>query len=115
MKLKLDHSQNWSELAKKTNWSVAKMAKLCRVSSRTLERFFLENMGSSPKAWLLEQRQREASRLMQEDNMSIKETAIRLGYKRSQHFSSEFKRYWGVCPTKFVPNMSKSEKSRVFV
>ncbi|MGO8766645.1 MAG: helix-turn-helix domain-containing protein, partial [Limisphaerales bacterium] len=52
--------------------------------------------------WLLEQRQREAGKLLRKNNKSIKEVAAHLGYKHAHHFSREFKKYWGICPKEFI-------------
>lgn len=80
-----------------------------------LERYFLNKIGKPPKAWLAEQRQRQASELLRGKGKSVKEIASKLGYKQAHHFSFEFKRYWGVCPTKFIPTTSEKQKCRVFV
>ena len=98
MNTKLNQNPDWPKLARQANWSVAKLAKLCRVSSRTLERHFMNSMKMSPKAWMADERQKEAMELLR-DGSSIKETAWSLGYKHAQHFSREFKHYWGFCPT----------------
>jgi transcriptional regulator GlxA family with amidase domain len=98
MNTKLNHIQNWHELAKDANWSAAKLAKLCCVSLRTLERHFLKNMGKSPKAWLSEQRLQRAINLLQ-DGSSVKETAGLLGYKHPNHLTNRFKKHCGHCPT----------------
>ncbi|HWY29504.1 MAG TPA: helix-turn-helix transcriptional regulator [Candidatus Acidoferrum sp.] len=92
MNTKLNCVENWPELAKQANWTVGKLAKQCKVSPRTLERFFLKNMVKSPKTWLLEQRQQQAGNLLH-NGYSVKELASILGYKYPSHFSLEFKRY----------------------
>jgi AraC-like DNA-binding protein len=98
MNTKLNHIKNWEELAQKANWSAQKLAKDCNVSSRTLERFFLETKGKTPKNWLIEYRQQEAQTLLI-SGLSIKETAVKLGYLHPHHFSREFKKFWGNAPT----------------
>jgi AraC-like DNA-binding protein len=98
MNTRLHHIQNWPKLARATNWSAAALAKKCGVSVRTLERYFLKEMGKRPKAWLSEQRQHRAIALLQ-DGSTVKETAASLNYKHATHFSREFKEHWGHCPT----------------
>jgi transcriptional regulator GlxA family with amidase domain len=95
---RLNNIQDWTELAQQANWSASVLAKKCGVSVRTLERYFLKQMGKNPKAWLAEQRQHHAIELLH-DGSSVKETAACLGYKHSTHFSREFKEHWGHCPT----------------
>ena len=95
---RLHQIQNWSELAQRTNWSAAALAKECGISVRTLERHFLKAMGKCPVTWLCEQRQSRAVELLQ-DGCNVKKTATLLGYKYATHFSREFKKHWGHAPT----------------
>lgn len=111
---KLDHSRDRLELAIQANWSVLRLAKLCGVSVRKLERDFHKMMEQSTKTWLLEQRQRLAMELLQ-NGWLVKEVAIELGYKHPHHFSRDFKKYWGICPTEFNPNAPERKKCRVLV
>jgi AraC-like DNA-binding protein len=94
----LHHIQNWPERGRQANWCAATLAKNCGVSLRTLERFCLKEMGKSPKAWLSEQRQQQAAKLLH-DGCSVKETAGNLDYKHSTHLSRDYKGHWGCCPT----------------
>lgn len=91
-------TMDWPELAKKASWSVAKMARLCEVSSRTLERRLFESVGKSPRVWLTQQRQEQAIGLL-EEGLSVKEVAVILEYKHPQHFSRAFRKYWNNCPS----------------
>ena len=95
---RLKHIQSWPDLAKKVNWSASALAKECRVSLRTLQRYFLKEIGKSPKAWLLDQRQREALELL-DNGCTVKEASNRVGYKQTSTFSREFKKFWKACPT----------------
>jgi AraC-like DNA-binding protein len=97
MKKRLHQIQNWPELAREANWCAATLAKNCGVSLRTLERYFLKEMGKCPKAWLSEQRQQRANELIQ-GGSSVKETAGNLDYKHTHHFARDFKGYWGYYP-----------------
>lgn len=98
MNTKLNHVQNWPELAEKANWSVSAIAKSCGVSLRTLERHFRKQLKISPKRWLAEERQRRALVLLN-GGWSVKETATQLGYPYAHHLSREFKKRWNRCPT----------------
>jgi len=98
MNSRLHRIQNWPELARQAQWSAALLAKQCKVSARTLERYFHEKMGVCPHAWLFEQRQRQAVELLR-DGSSVKETAIILGYKSATHFSRDFKKHFGHSPS----------------
>jgi transcriptional regulator GlxA family with amidase domain len=105
MNTRLNHIQNWPELARQAKWSAAALAKKCGVSVRTLHRFFLEQMGKNSKNWLAEQRQRQAFELLR-DGSSIKETAYCLGYRQSTNFSRGYKNHWGIRPSLQSPKVS---------
>lgn len=113
MNTRLNHIQNWPEMAQQANWSVTKLAGLCSVSVRTMEKYFLKTIGKTPKIYLNDQRQKQAVNLLRDGN-SVKGTASRLGYQHAHHFSREFKKQWGCCPTEVNPSDSKV-KLRVLV
>jgi transcriptional regulator GlxA family with amidase domain len=104
MNTRLNHIQNWPELAQAANWSASALAKKCDVSVRTLERYFRKELSKTPKAWLSERRQGQAIELLR-DGFSVKETAARLGYKQAGNFSRKFAKHWGVCPTMEAPRI----------
>jgi transcriptional regulator GlxA family with amidase domain len=110
-RLKNIEKQDWLDLAKKANWSVKGMAKCYKVSVRALELHFRKTMNNTPKQWMSEQRQKRAMELLA-NGTSPKETAFALGYKHAHHFSREFKRLQGRCPTQIA---SEASKLRVLV
>jgi len=97
MNTRLNHVQNWPDLAQKANWSVTTMAKDCGVSSRSLQRHFLKTFGKSPKTWLLEQRQKKAVEFLQRGS-SVKEVSSKVGYQHVSAFSRQFKKIEGDSP-----------------
>lgn len=105
MNTKLNRIQDWITFARQAGWSVSKLAKICGVSVRTLERHCLETRGQKPKVWLTEQRQTQALELLC-DGSSVKETAAALGYPHANHFSRDFQAFWGQCPSKTVAEHS---------
>lgn len=104
MHTRLNHIQNWPELAREAKWSVSALARLCGVSVRTLHRHFLKHMGKNTKTWLAEQRQRHALELLR-DGSSVKETASCLGYKQPTNFTRKYKVHWGICPSLQPPTI----------
>lgn len=101
---KLNHVQNWLELARQSKWSVSGLAETCGLSMRTLELYFLKKYHKTPKSWLVEERQTQGLKLLSE-GFTVKETAGRLGYKHTHHFSRDFKKRWGHCPTAVRQNI----------
>jgi AraC-like DNA-binding protein len=98
MKSQLNQIQDWPELARQAGYSPSKLAKLCGVSLRTLQRFVIQKTGKRPKAWLAERRQLDAIEELKKCSC-LKEAASNLGYKHTHHFSRDFKAHWGYCPT----------------
>ena len=98
MNERLHQIQNWPERAQVARWCANTLAKNCGVSLRTLERYFLKEMGKSPKAWLSEQRQQQAGKLM-DNGSSVKAAAELLDFKHSNHLTNAFKKHWGSCPS----------------
>jgi transcriptional regulator GlxA family with amidase domain len=100
MSKQLNRIQNWTEMARQVNWSPKGLAALCRVTVRTLELYFNEEMGECPHTWLFEQRMQQASDLLR-NGRSVTEVAIMLGYKyeNRSHFSRDYKKRWGYSPS----------------
>jgi AraC-like DNA-binding protein len=98
MNTRLNHIKTWLPLAKQAGWSVTTLAKICGVSVRALERHFQRTEGKTPKAWLVEQRQKQAVELLR-SGFSVKETSGGVGYRHPTTFAREFKKISGQCPT----------------
>ena len=108
MNPRLSQILDWLPRAQQAEWSVSKLAKLSGVSVRGLERHFLETRGQKPKVWLAEQRQTLAWELLCAGSM-IKEIAVALGYAGAEHFSRDFRAYWGFCPTERCNHCEQTE------
>lgn len=94
----LDKIEDWLGRAQQANWSCAELARLCGVSKETLRQYFIRQLGKPPGRWLAEQRQNHAVELLLA-GASVKETALRLGYKQQTNFTRKFKKFWGNCPS----------------
>jgi len=103
MNSKLNHFQNWPEMAREAKWSASELAKKCGISVRTLERHFLNNMDACPKKWLIEQRQKRASELLCAGS-TVKEASYQIGYRHASTFSREYKKHCGSFPTEKHPS-----------
>ena len=91
----------WDTQASKCEFNVSKLAQITNVSVRHLERLFYEDFCRSPKTWLNEQRMITARYLLFEGR-TIKDVSSLLDFQSVHHFSSVFKRIYGIPPKKFV-------------
>lgn len=90
-------SSTWEELAASAEFGVSRMAKLCGISTRTLQRHFKQRHGMNVSDWLKTVRLNEA-RILLSTAGAVKEVAYTLHYKQASHFAREFKLRFGVCP-----------------
>ncbi|MBQ7208358.1 MAG: helix-turn-helix transcriptional regulator [Lentisphaeria bacterium] len=81
--------------------SCTELAAKCGTTVSTLHRQFIKAAGVPVRTWLLNRRMENASRMLLYENLSIKETADRLGYADRYHFSKVFKKYFGTSPALF--------------
>ena len=93
----------WRDLAVKSEFNASKLARLCGVSIRTLQRHFALNSGATISVWLRTIRMQEAYlRLMA--GSRVKEVAYDLRFKQLSHFSREFKKIHGIAPSLLNPH-----------
>lgn len=90
----------WLILARSSHYNARMLAEMCGVTLRQLERYFEGDLGRSPQDWLNEQRMVAARYLLAEIPL-VKTVGIKLGYKRLSHFSRDFKRCYGITPSRF--------------
>lgn len=82
----------------------ASLAPICQefsMSRTYLCRVFKEGTGRSPIDFWIEQKIREAKKLIRQDEMNITQIAELLGYTSIHHFSRMFKRLTGLSPTAY--------------
>jgi len=113
-RLKYVEEEEWLILAQQAEWSVNRLAKLCKVSVRGLELHFFAKFGRTPKKWLVKQRLKQGAKLMHDD-LLVKEVSSQLAYKQPNHFSRDFKKHYGHCPTQTEPIQGKARKLRFLV
>jgi AraC-like DNA-binding protein len=87
-------------LANQSKYQPVKMARLCRVSLRHLERTFKVESGCTPREWLKIQRLNNAL-LMLRKAQSVKQVAYELSYPQIPQFCREFKTRFGITPKAF--------------
>lgn len=83
------------------NLSVDELAFLCNLSSSTFKRYFQKIYNTSPINWFLEQRMKEAARLLSLHNTKPSEVFYKVGYENHSSFTKSFKKFYGVTPKMF--------------
>lgn len=66
------------------------LAKVAGFSRFHFTRLFTAHVGTSPTAWLVELRVKEAARLLRETRLSLKEIAVRCGFKDAGYLGKVF-------------------------
>src|SRR6266852_2703848 len=92
--------EKWETLAREADFQPAKMAALCPVSLRQLERFFALRFGKTPGEWSRELKCRQALKLITK-GYSNKAVVAELKFANGSHFCHEFKRVYGASPQSF--------------
>lgn len=87
--------------ARLARFDIQKMASLCQISIRQLERYISVDYGRTLHEWLTEQRMIAAVQLLVEAQ-SVKQVSLTLGFSRPTNFSREFRRVHGLSPRLFL-------------
>jgi transcriptional regulator GlxA family with amidase domain len=98
---------DWNRLAKEADFHPAKMAALCSVSQRQLQRFFETHLHTTPRRWLHELRCEIAKRLISR-GYSNKAVSFELKYSNEANFCREFKTVYGAPPQSFAPGFGNT-------
>ncbi len=96
-------TQAWEQVAREAEYNPGKMAALCAISERQLERVFHEHLKCTPRQWLRELQCRMGKELMSR-GYSSKAAAAEAKFSSSSHFCREFKKLYGRTPKHFAPN-----------
>ncbi|MGZ8940068.1 MAG: helix-turn-helix domain-containing protein [Limisphaerales bacterium] len=88
---------DWQSLAISAQFKPGRIATLCGVSARTVQRHFRRSYGCTLGEWLRTYRLEIAYKKMA-GGETIKCVAMDLGYKQLSHFSRDFKRQYGCAP-----------------
>jgi AraC-like DNA-binding protein len=88
------------EMAVEEGFDEHKLADRLNVSLRHFRRVVHDTLGTPPKKWLRELRMSLAKPLLLREG-SVKVVSAKLGYKRSSHFSRDFKCCFRISPKEF--------------
>ena len=77
-------------------------------SLATFKRDFKKISDLTPEKWLIRKRLEAAYAMMQEGEAKVADVYVRVGFKNQSHFSTAFKRQYGVAPTEVFPVSKRS-------
>ena len=82
-------------------WTIDEMARAAQMSKRTFARRFLEATGSSPGAWLVDERVEAAKRILSSSDRSIEEVAEAVGVASAHALRHHFRRRVKLTPNEY--------------
>jgi AraC-like DNA-binding protein len=85
-------------------WTTEQLARLCGYHPTYFAALFREVMGEKPKHFIVLERIKRAKQLLMED-ITIEQTAHKLGYTSIHYFCRNFKEATGLTPTEFKRQM----------
>jgi AraC family transcriptional regulator len=102
----------WEEFAETAHYDANKLARLCGISTRQLQRHFRRNLHCSPQSWLNERRLLAAQSLLLSGE-SVKKVALDLGFKQPSHFCRQFKSRNKMTPSQFATSQIVECRSEI--
>lgn len=94
------YQERWVELAGAADYNASKLAKLCGLSTRQLQRQFQRRLQRTPQEWLNELRMNTARQMLL-SGLPVKRVAYELGFKYPSHFCQRFKSAHQMTPSEF--------------
>lgn len=82
-------------------WDTVQLGKLVNLSGSRLRHLFKAEMDQTPSQYLKAIRMREAATLLRSTFLSVKEIMNRVGISNESHFVHEFKKAYGLAPSKY--------------
>ncbi|HET6670822.1 MAG TPA: helix-turn-helix transcriptional regulator [Pyrinomonadaceae bacterium] len=82
-------------------WTITTLAKLVNLSPSRLRHLFKSETGITPNQFVKEVRLSEAEKLLRTSFLRVKEIMNRVGFLDESHFGHEFKKTYGVSPSKY--------------
>jgi len=95
-------------------WDIEKLALLVNLSTSRLRHLFKTETGMTPTQYLKSIRMREAELLLRTTFLSVKEIMNRVGISDESHFGHEFKKAYGLPPSKYRSAAAPSVGSQSF-
>lgn len=89
----------------KHKFAVKDLAASINVSVTYLSRLFITHLGKAPGKYITQIRLQECKALIREGELSIGEIAEQMGYASIQHFSAQFKNWFGISPSEYAKSL----------
>ena len=83
------------------NINVDQISSYVGIDRSYLYRLFKEKLGVSPKKYIMEYKLKTAAKLLRETSLSVGQVALSTGFDDQLYFSTAFRNYYGVAPTKY--------------
>lgn len=80
------------------SYSLTELARQVGTNEYTLKRVFKRVFGTSVFSFWNEMKMQKAKKMLAEEQLRVKEVAEKIGYKHPQHFSTAFKKHFGINP-----------------
>lgn len=87
--------------------SIAELSKMCGISPEYFRSIFKNYFGVSPVHYINSLKITRAKELLESEMYSVNEAAIQSGYTDMSHFSREFKKAVGICPSQYRLDLYK--------
>jgi AraC-like DNA-binding protein len=81
--------------------NLEELAKIAHMSRRSFLRVFQSATGTSPLAWVIEQRINRACNLLRQTDRRVTEIAFDVGFNDSNYFTRQFSKMTGVSPRSY--------------
>ncbi len=82
--------------------SITALAKMCGISEDYFRKLFKNIYGMSPRKYINERRLSYAREILKSGLYTVAESAEASGFTDMSHFSREFKKAFGVCPSEYT-------------
>jgi AraC-like DNA-binding protein len=103
---------DWNALASQAGYRASRMAALCLISTRQLERYFVRHFQKQPRQWLNDLRCDRARELLS-SGYSNKAVAKELNFVSDAHFCRAFKKMFGAPPQTFAPSRASMSRRKI--
>jgi AraC family transcriptional regulator of arabinose operon len=93
-----------------TAWDIAALAALVNLSPSRFRHLFKQETGTTPAQFLKERRVRTAERMLRTTFLSVKQVLKQVGITSNTHFVRDFRKLYGMTPTAYRRNITRSRK-----